>query len=63
MPRPARQEAEEVAEVGVRLEAEHLAARDERYEGGVGVGAVVAADEQPVPTAHDLAAQVELADG
>jgi hypothetical protein len=46
--RPARQEAEEVAQVGPGLDSVELAARDERDEGDIDDGAVVAADEEPV---------------
>jgi hypothetical protein len=59
---PAREEAEQIAEIGVRLETEHAAARDERDEGRVGVGPVLAADEEPVSSSDDLAAKIELAD-
>lgn len=37
------------------------AARDERDEGRIHVGVVVGSDEQPVATADDLAAQLQLA--
>jgi hypothetical protein len=46
---PAREQAEEIAQVGPRLEAVELAAREQRAEGGVGLGAVVAADESSRP--------------
>src|SRR6266404_4681119 len=59
---PARQEAEQITQVGVGLDTEHAAARDERHEDGVRLRAVLAADEEPVSTPDDLAAQIELAD-
>ena len=45
--RPGWQEAEDVAEVGPRLDVVHPAAGEQRDEGGVGEGAVGAADEEP----------------
>src|SRR5215213_10317450 len=50
--RPARQEAEEVAEVGPGLDAVELAAGQQGDEGDVDDGAVVAAHEQPVLPPH-----------
>src|SRR5665213_4550412 len=43
--RPARQEAEEVAEIGVGLDVVELAARQQRDEGGVDLGGVVGTDD------------------
>jgi hypothetical protein len=60
--RPARQQAEQVAHVAERLDPLQAAAREEGDEGGVHLGPVVAADEEPVLPAHDLAPQVQLAD-
>jgi hypothetical protein len=57
---PAREQAEEIVQVGPRLEAVELAAR-ERRGGGIALGAVVAADEEPVLAADGLALQLPLA--
>src|SRR6185312_16972439 len=46
--RPAGQEAEKVAEVGPGLDVVQLAARQQGDEGGVDLGGVVGADEEPV---------------
>ncbi len=46
--RPRRQEAEQVAEVCLRLDPVELAAREERDEEGVRAGALVTAEEDPV---------------
>lgn len=51
--RPAREQAEEVAQVAEGLEAVEPAARDERDEGGVRLGPVLAADEEPVSAPED----------
>ena len=59
-PAPDREQREDVAQVGPRLEAVHLAARDQRHDGGVPLGGAVAADEEPVLAPDDLAAQLEL---
>ena len=60
--RPAREQAEEIADVAERLDVVQASAGEERDEAGVGHGAVVAADEEPVAAPDDLAAQVELGD-
>lgn len=57
---PLRDEAQEVAEVGVGLDAVHLAARDERDEGRVDLGRVVIADKQPVLATDRFAPQFAL---
>src|SRR5262249_54847822 len=59
--RPARQQAEQVAQVGPRLDAVKLAARQQRHEGRVDLAGVVAADEKPVAPANDFAPQLQLA--
>src|SRR5215217_7159236 len=59
---PAREQAEEVADVAERLDVVKPSAGQERDKAGVGHRAVVAADEQPVAAADDLPAQVELGD-
>ncbi len=46
--RPAGQQAEDVAEVGPGLDVVELAAREQRDEGGIDLGSVVGADEEPV---------------
>ena len=46
--RPARQETEEIAQVGPGLDVVELAAREQRHEGRVDVAAVVTADKQPI---------------
>jgi hypothetical protein len=56
------QEAEEVAEVGPGLDAVELAARQEGDEDRVDACALVAAEEQPVLPAEDLATEVALGD-
>jgi hypothetical protein len=45
---PAGKQTEEVAEVGPGLDAVELAAREQGDEGGVYLGGVVVADEEPV---------------
>src|SRR5207244_9422651 len=60
--RPGADEAEQVADVAVRFDVVEAGAGQQRNEGGVGEGAVVAADEKPVSAAEDLPVQVELAD-
>src|SRR6202453_4084028 len=59
---PTGQQAEQVAHVREGLDTEQSAAGDEGDEGGVGLGAVLAAHEEPVATSDDLSAQVELTD-
>src|SRR5260370_15082095 len=59
---PARQQAEEIAQVRARLDAVQLAAGEERDEGGVHFGGLVGADEEPVDAALDLAAERVLRD-
>src|SRR6187549_987798 len=61
MPGPAGDEAQQVAEVGERLDAVQPGTGEERDEDGVHEGPVVAADEEPVATPENLAPQVELA--
>src|SRR5438034_9911802 len=58
--RPARQETEEVAQIGPGLDPVELAACDQRDEGDIDDGAVVAADEEPVLPAHRLAPDLAL---
>src|ERR1041384_7654304 len=60
--RPAREEAKEIPDVAKRLDVVQASAGEERNEPGVGHGAVVAADEEPVAAPDDLSAQVELGD-
>src|SRR5262245_19019139 len=57
---PARQEAEEIAQVRPRLDAVQRAAREERYEHGVDQGAVIGADKNPVASSNDLPAELKL---
>jgi len=59
---PSGQEAEQVAEIGPRFEAVKLAAGEQRYEGAVGLAAVVAAEEQPVLPADRLAPELPFRD-
>jgi hypothetical protein len=61
-PGPRREQAQQVAEIGQGLDPVQLAARQERYEEGVGAGALLAAEEQPVLAADDLAPEVALGD-
>src|SRR6185312_7290212 len=58
--RRAGQEAEKVAEVGPGLDVVQLAARQQGDEGGVDLGGVVGADEEPVLPPHGFAAQGSL---
>ncbi len=58
---PARQETEEIPQVGPRLEAVQRAARQQRDEGRVHRGGLVGADEEPVAPSDDLAAEFQLA--
>src|SRR3990172_9626863 len=60
--RPARQQAEEIPQVGPRLEAVHLTAGQERDEGGVDLRTLVAAHENPVFSSDGLSAQLALRD-
>ncbi len=62
MPGPAGQQAEQVPHVSEWFDLVHPAAREERDEDRVDVGAVVAADEEPVLAAHHLPSEVDLAD-
>src|SRR5688572_24208915 len=55
---PARQETEEVAQVGERLEAMQLTASQEGDEGGVHLASLIIAQEEPVAPAHRLASQL-----
>src|SRR4051812_37470302 len=59
---PAADEAQQVADVRDRVDSVESGAGEQRDEDGVGLGAVVVADEKPVATAEDLPAQVQLAD-
>ena len=60
--RPGWEQAEQVPDVDERIELVETGAREKRDEAGVGHAAVVAADEDPVPTPGDLSTQVELGD-
>ena len=60
--RPVLEEAEQVAEVGPGLDAVELAAGEQGHEDRVDAGALVAAEEEPVFAAEDLAPQVLLGD-
>src|SRR6187402_706525 len=59
---PGADQAEQVPEVAMGLDAVEARAGEERDEHGVDGGAIVAADEQPVSAPEDLAAQIQLAD-
>lgn len=58
---PAREQAEEIAEVGPWFDAVEPAAGQQRDEGGVDLGRVVVADEAPVAPTDDLSTQGQLA--
>ena len=58
---PGRQDAEEIAQVGLRVEPVQLARGNERHEGAGPLGGVVAADEEPVGAADDETPELELA--
>src|SRR5260370_24746115 len=59
---PARQEAEKIAHVGEGFDVVEPRAGEQRDEDGVDPGSVVATDEEPVSTAENLPAQIQLAD-
>src|ERR1700736_2894051 len=59
---PGADEAEQIADVTVGLDAVEARAGEKRDEHGIDGGAVVAADEKPVSTPEDLPAQIQLAD-
>ena len=59
---PGADEAEQITDVAVGLDAVEAGASEQRDEGDVGEGAVVAAEEEPVLAADHLAPQVELAE-
>ena len=59
---PSRQEAEQIADVGERLDPVEPGAGQERDEDGVDLAPVLATDEDPIAATKDLAAQVQLAD-
>lgn len=59
---PSGDEAQQVAQIGQRLDVVQPGAGEQRHEDGVHEGAVVAADEEPIAAPEDLAPQVELAD-
>src|SRR5262245_40365445 len=58
--RPARDEAEQIAQVAPRLDVVQLATGEQRDKGGVDLCGSVAADEQPVFAPDDLATQCQL---
>src|SRR5260370_7456045 len=58
---PARKEAEKSAHVGEGFDLVEPGAGEQRDEDGVDPGSVVATDEEPVSTAENLAAQIQLA--
>jgi hypothetical protein len=55
--RPARQQAEEIADVAERLETVHLAAGQEGDESCVHLAAIVVSDKEPIPPAEGLSPQ------
>jgi len=57
---PARDQAEDVAQVAPGLDAVELAAREQGDEVGIDLCGVVAADEEPVLPADDLATELAL---
>ena len=57
VPRPAREQAEEIADVAEWLDVVKPSACEERDEARVGYSPVVAANEEPVSTPDDLPAQ------
>ena len=59
---PSGEQAEQISEVSVGLDAVEPRAGEEGDEDRVDGGAVVAADEEPVPATEHLAAEVQLAD-
>src|SRR5450631_927921 len=59
---PGTDQAEQVPEIAMGLDAMEARAREQRDEHGVDGCAVVAADEEPISTAEDLTPQIQLAD-
>src|SRR5450755_2065083 len=59
---PGAEQAEQVPEIAVGLDAVQACTGEQGYEHGVDDGAVVAADEEPVSTSEDLPAQIQFAD-
>jgi len=55
---PVGEQVEQISEVGPGLDAVHLAAGDEGDEDGVGEGAFVGADKEPIFSADGFSAQV-----
>src|SRR5262249_34302284 len=55
--RPAREEAEEIAQIAPRLDRVQPAAREQRDKDRVGFARFVAAEERPVPATYDFPAQ------
>src|SRR5258708_2437507 len=60
--RPARQPAEQIADVSERLEIVEPCAGEQRDEDRVHPGTVIAADEEPVSTPENITPEVEFAD-
>src|SRR4051812_18006672 len=59
---PGRQQAEQISQVTVGLDVVEPSACEEGNKDGVHLGAIIAADKEPVSTTEDLPAEVELAD-
>lgn len=60
MGRPARKQAEEIAQAAPRLDAVKLAACEQGDEAGVDVGRVVVGDEEPIPSTDDRSVVILL---
>jgi hypothetical protein len=58
MPGPARQQAQDVANIGPKLDVEHAEAPKQLDEESVGPGSVIASGKEPVLAAKGLAARV-----
>src|SRR5271166_5464632 len=58
---PVGEQAEQIAQITPGLDAVHLAAGQERDEGRIGFGPLVAPEEKPIFPSDRLAAQLELA--
>src|SRR6185369_10347140 len=60
--RPGANQAEQITDVTVGLDVVQPGTGEQGNESGVGQGAIVAADKQPVSAPENLPAQIELAD-
>jgi hypothetical protein len=59
---PVGEQAHDFAQVGLGLDVVQVTAADERAEGGVHLGTIVASDKQPIFSSDRLPAQLPLGD-